>query len=182
MGYAGGTTQNPTYHNIGDHAETLQIEFDPDVITYRELLNIYWDSHTPTRKGWSKQYQAFVFYHTAEQHEIAEESKKQLWDKLGKEIKTEIQSLNQFYIAEDYHQKYYLQNSNRFMKAFENIYPDMDSFINSTAAARVNGYLGGYGAHEQFRREEQALGLPGDLIESLDKRVKRNSPGIQCAS
>lgn len=182
MGYAGGTTKDPTYHNIGDHAETLQVEFDPEVISYRELLDIYWDSHTPTRKGWSKQYQAFVFYHNDEQMVTAEESKQQLRDKLGKEIKTEIRPLNQFYIAEDYHQKYYLQSSNRFMKVFENMYPDMDSFIKSTAAARVNGYLGGYGSHEQFHREEQALGLPGELIESLDKRVKRNSPGIQCTS
>ena len=112
----------------------------------------------------------------------AEESKDQLRNKLGKEITTEIRPLNRFYIAEDYHQKYYLQNSNRFMKAFENMYPDMDSFINSTAAARVNGYLGGYGSHDQFHQEEHNLGLSDELTESLDKRVKRNSPEVQCSS
>lgn len=178
----GGSQKDPTYHNIGDHSETLQVEYNPEVISYQELLDIYWQSHTPTRKGWSKQYQAFVFYHNDEQLTIAEESKKQLREKLGKEIKTAIRPLNRFYIAEDYHQKYYLQNSQRFMNAFENMFPDMDSFINSTAAARVNGYLGGHGTHTQFHQEEHALGLSDELIDSLDKRVKRNSPVTQCPS
>lgn len=182
MGYAGGTAKNPTYHNIGDHSEALQIEFDPDVISYQHLLELYWDSHTPTRKGWSKQYQAFIFYHNEDQKILAEQSKQNLQQKLGKQIKTEIRPLEEFTIAEDYHQKYYLQNNTTFMSEFEKMYPDMESFIHSTAAARVNGYLGGYGSHSQFHCEEEILGLTGELLKSLDKRLRRNSPAVQCAS
>ena len=72
MGYAGGKKSNPTYHDLGDHTETLQIDFDPDVITYDELLEIFWASHNPGRKSWSRQYMAAVFYHNHKQKKAIE--------------------------------------------------------------------------------------------------------------
>ncbi len=62
VGYAGGTKRNPTYYNLGDHTETIQIDYDPTYVSYRELLDIFWESHDPAARPWSRQYMAVVFY------------------------------------------------------------------------------------------------------------------------
>ena len=75
VGYAGGTTVNPTYRNIGDHAETIQIDFDPTVMTYEELLATFWASHNPIRLKLRRQYMSAIFYHDASQRDAALASK-----------------------------------------------------------------------------------------------------------
>ncbi|MGB5616246.1 MAG: peptide-methionine (S)-S-oxide reductase, partial [Desulfobacterales bacterium] len=74
MGYAGGTKEAPTYHSLGDHTETIQIDYDPSQVSYNDLLDIFWQNHDPSSRAWSKQYMAAVFYHTDEQKKLAEES------------------------------------------------------------------------------------------------------------
>jgi peptide-methionine (S)-S-oxide reductase len=120
-GYAGGTTANPGYRQVcgGDtgHAEVVQVAFDPAVISYRDVLNIFFATHDPTtlnRQGpdYGTQYRSVIFYHTAEQKQIAETTiaelnAAQIWDR---PIVTEIAPLDAFYPAEDYHQGYYRQN------------------------------------------------------------------------
>jgi peptide-methionine (S)-S-oxide reductase len=63
--------ENPTYHSLGDHSETIQIEYDPEQISYEELLDIFWSAHNPTARPWSRQYASFVFYHDETQRELA---------------------------------------------------------------------------------------------------------------
>jgi len=63
VGYTGGSTKNPTYHSLGDHTETVQIDYDPTQISFEELLDVFWDSHRPTQRAWSRQYMAAVFFH-----------------------------------------------------------------------------------------------------------------------
>ena len=121
-GYTGGKTKNPTYRDIGTgqtgHAEVAQITFDPKVISFAEILEVFWHTHDPTtlnRQGndAGTQYRSAIFYHSEEQKKIAEKSKKDtdasdLWKN---KIVTEITPLGAYYVAEDYHQNYY--NSNR---------------------------------------------------------------------
>jgi methionine-S-sulfoxide reductase len=117
VGYAGGAGKNPSYHNLGDHSESVQIDFDPSRISYRELLAIFWESHDPTRNSWSRQYRAAIFYHNDEQRIVALETRDKLAletrDKLALEtrgeIATAIEPYSGFYIAEDYHQKHSLR-------------------------------------------------------------------------
>jgi len=78
VGYAGGTKKNPTYHSLGDHSETIEIEFDPKKISYKELLDIFWESHEPTVRSFSRQYASFIFFHSEEQKKLAQETKEQL--------------------------------------------------------------------------------------------------------
>lgn len=118
VGYSGGHTKNPTYEEVctdrTGHAEVVQVEFDPNVITYEELLEVFWNSHDPTqlnRQGpdIGTQYRSVIFFHNKEQEEIAKRSKEQL-EKSGrftKEIVTEIKPAQEFYRAEEYHQQYY---------------------------------------------------------------------------
>ena len=123
-GYSGGQVKNPTYREVctGEtgHAEVIQITYDPKVISYEELLEVFWNTHDPTtlnKQGADEgtQYRSAVFYHNEEQKKIATEYKKQLEaSKVYRNpIVTEISPLINFYKAEDYHQNYYSLNPNQ---------------------------------------------------------------------
>ena len=118
-GYAGGTTLNPTYKQVCSgttgHAEVAQISFDPAKISYRQLVDLFWDAHDPTtlnRQGADvgTQYRSVIFYHDEQQKLIAEQSKQEAQKNFTQAIVTEIHPLTKFYPAENYHQDYYSQN------------------------------------------------------------------------
>jgi peptide-methionine (S)-S-oxide reductase len=173
VGYTGGTTQDPTYRDLGDHSEAIQIDYDPTQITYQELLDVFWYSHNPTARAWSRQYASFIFYHSDEQKEIAIEAKERQAAKRGKEIVTEIVPASEFYLAEAYHQKYQLRRDGDLLAEFIAIYPDVADFVASTAAARVNGYLGGHGSLDALEDELGDLGLSPAASERLLKIARR---------
>ena len=159
VGYAGGSQDNPTYYDLGDHTETVEIDYDPTVISYQELLDVFWDNHNPTRPVLSVQYKSALFYHDEEQKRLAFDSKARLEKELNAAILTEILPYSRFYLAEDYHQKYYLRNVASLRKEMTAIYPDMNDFVNSTAVARVNGYLSGRRDIEILKQEIDSYGL-----------------------
>jgi peptide-methionine (S)-S-oxide reductase len=117
-GYSGGIVENPSYEQVcagkTGHAESIQIEFDPTVIPYEKILDVFWHTHDPTtlnRQGndVGTQYRSAIFYHDQKQKEIAEKSKRDL-EKAGvykNPIVTEIIPFKNFYVAEDYHKNYY---------------------------------------------------------------------------
>ncbi|MFC1931236.1 peptide-methionine (S)-S-oxide reductase MsrA [Chloroflexota bacterium] len=166
-GYSGGTTENPTYEHIGDHSETVQIDYDPTQTSYEELLEIFWNSHNPAAEPWSKQYRSAIFYHDEEQKRLALESKAREEARIKQQIYTAIIPASEFYLAEDYHQKFYLQLRSNLMQEFHAMYPDFSDFINSTAAARVNGYIRGYGSTEALQADLNSLGLSPTGSEKL---------------
>jgi len=117
-GYAGGTVKNPSYNQVctgsSGHAESIQIKFDPTVISFEKILDIFWHTHDPTtlnRQGndIGTQYRSAIFYHDEKQKEIAEKSKKDLEEEhvYKDAIVTEISPFKNFYVAEDYHKDYY---------------------------------------------------------------------------
>lgn len=168
VGYAGGDMKNPTYHNLGNHSEAIQIEYDPKQMTYEELLEIFWDSHYPVMPAFSRQYASLIFYHNEEQGDLAEKSKKEQEDRIGRKLYTELVPYSEFYPAEDYHQKHRLQN-HALMKEYKRIYPDFQELVASTAVARVNGYLAGNGSDKQFEKDLGRLGLSDDGRKKLRK-------------
>lgn len=117
VGYSGGTTKNPTYEDVctdkTGHAEVVEVTYNSRIITYEELLQVFWDIHDPTTKNRQgpdvgTQYRSVIYYHTPEQKTIAERSKKNLEQsrKYSNKIVTEIIEASAFYPAEDYHQQY----------------------------------------------------------------------------
>ncbi len=120
VGYTGGHFENPAYEDVCSdktgHAEAIQIEFDPKIVSYEKLLEIFWSNHDPTtfnRQGpdIGSQYRSMISYHNLEQQEIARKSKESL-EKSGNlknKIVTEIVPASKFYKAEEYHQKYYMK-------------------------------------------------------------------------
>lgn len=120
VGYMGGTLKNPTYNDvctdITGHIEVIEIEYDPTIITYEKLLDIFWEIHDPTqlnRQGVDvgTQYKSVIFYYDEDQKQTAIMSKNKLGEsnKYQNPIVTEIRKVETFYPAEDYHQKYYLR-------------------------------------------------------------------------
>jgi peptide methionine sulfoxide reductase msrA/msrB len=117
-GYSGGKEKNPTYGEVAggktSHRESVQITFDPEVISYAELVDIFWQTYDPTDVGGSffdrgTQYESAIFFHNDQQKKVAEESKKRLDQskRFSKPIATPIIKFTNFYPAEDYHQDYY---------------------------------------------------------------------------
>jgi peptide-methionine (S)-S-oxide reductase len=123
-GYSGGHTENPTYQAVCSettgHAEVIQIKFDPDVTTFKEILQVFFATHDPTtlnRQGndVGSSYRSVIFYHSDEQKQTAENLIAEIDrdDVFGKPVVTEITEFTKFYSAEDYHQDYYANNPNQ---------------------------------------------------------------------
>ncbi|SHN31576.1 peptide methionine sulfoxide reductase msrA/msrB [Cyclobacterium lianum] len=124
-GYAGGKEKNPTYSQVSSgqtsHKEAVQVTFDPDVISYTEIIDIFWKLYDPTDEGGSfydrgSQYESAIFYHSKEQQSVAENAKKELDQsgKFDKPIVTPIIKYTNFYPAEAYHQDYYRKNPKEY--------------------------------------------------------------------
>lgn len=173
VGYGGGKAVSPTYHNIGDHTETVQIDYDPNVISYDQLLDIFWNSHDPSRSSRPGQYMRAVFFHNEQQRELALASKAAIEEKSGSTVRTEIVPIRSFTLAEDYHQKYTLKHNKGLRKEIMAIYPRHQDLVDSTAAARLNGYVGGYGSKDQLSMEIDSLGLSDEAEKVLVKLVPR---------
>ena len=117
VGYSGGRTENPSYQDVctdtTGHAEVVQVTFDPEKLSYDQLLNVFWTIHDPTqvnRQGpdYGKQYRTAIFFHSPEQEEAAKKSKQALEasGKLRRPVATEITQAGPFWRAEEYHQRY----------------------------------------------------------------------------
>jgi peptide-methionine (S)-S-oxide reductase len=170
VGYSGGTKKNPTYHSLGDHSETIQLDFDPSQIPYEKLLEVFWGAHDPTSRSWSRQYKTAVFFHSNAQEKLALETKDREAAGRKSRILTEILPFTGFHLAEGYHQKYSLRQKPDLMREFTAMYPNDEEFINSTAAARVNGYVAGYGTYAMLLTEINSFGLsPEESTKLIDQ-------------
>jgi peptide-methionine (S)-S-oxide reductase len=104
-GYTGGESEDPSYFRLGDHTEAVEIEYDPDEITYGELLRHFWSLHDPTQRR-STQYKSAIYAHGEEQLKEASESLAETERKTGRPVLTEIRPAGKFHEAEGYHQKF----------------------------------------------------------------------------
>ncbi len=174
VGYAGGTKPNPVYENLGDHSETIEIMYDPRQISYSELLDVFWQSHEPTVRPYSRQYRSAIFFHNEDQRKLALMTKDRQEALRKREVHTVIVPAGRFWPAEDYHQKYYLRNIPALMKEFNALYPSSGDFVNSTAAMKVNGFIGGNGKIGELKNalEESKISpeVIGRILEELQGR------------
>jgi peptide-methionine (S)-S-oxide reductase len=125
-GYSGGDVEDPTYQEVvrgnTGHLEVMQVTYDPSVITYEELLDVFWVNIDPVDGGGQfcdrgEQYTTAIFYHDEEQQRLAEESRQEIAESNDfgmRRIQTEIRALEEFYAAEEYHQDYYRKNPLRY--------------------------------------------------------------------
>jgi methionine-S-sulfoxide reductase len=159
VGYSGGEKINPAYHDLGDHTETLQVDYDPQRISYQALLEAFWDGHNPTIQSGLTQYKNILFYHDDEQKNLAEQSRREKELVRGEPILTEFRPASRFYRAEDYHQKHVLRAHPDLLAELTAYYPNPDDLTDSTAAARINGFLAGQGCRDTLEEEILSYGL-----------------------
>ncbi len=176
-GYAGGTSMNPAYRQMGDHTETVQLDFSPSIITFDEILEVFWNNHNPVNinnyKG--RQYLSLLFYSDDKQRETIQHVLRRRKEQGRGEPETEIAPYSGFHLAEDKHQKYYLK---RFPNAIEKLnewFPSQDDLNNSTLAARLNGLAKGYTNLERILNEMGQWPIRSEhqkLIVDLVKQIR----------
>lgn len=159
MGYAGGETTDPTYHDLADHTEVFQLDFDPARISYADLLREVWANRRGSHSYGRHQYMEAVFAADAAQEQAARA--------LG--ITAPIITGAPFYRAEDYHQKYHLRHDATLVRELADLTPR--AFVDSTVAARLNGYVAGRGSAARLREEIAGFGLSRAGSAHLEKLV-----------
>jgi len=177
VGFAGGKKKFPTYHDLGDHTESIQLEFDPNIVSYEKLLDIFWNIHNPFGFS-SRQYMSAIFTHTPEQYELAIKSKEELQEKAsakGRIVRTAIEAAGDFYLAEDYHQKFRLRRYSKVMLDFE-VLSDAE-FIASSVASRLNGYLAGCGNADVLADEIESMHLTPKVSQEVQRIVGTHTDG-----
>jgi peptide-methionine (S)-S-oxide reductase len=153
------------------------VDYDPSVISYGDLLEVFWASHDPRERPWRRQYVSAIFPRNDEQRDLANRSRNREAVRRHGKIYTEILPGSRFHLAEAYHQKYALRGRPELLKEYEAMYPSAAEFLASTAVARVNGYVAGYGTCESLRRDLDGLGLSPAGGKRLEEIVCRHDAG-----
>ena len=165
MGYAGGTTPSPTYRSIGDHSEAIQIDFDPSVISYADLLAVFTRSHNPCARAYSAQYRSAVFVHDDAQRAAADATLARHAVAHGA-VATAIERFTGFTVAEDYHQKYTLRGTPAALAEIAARHPDPAALRDSPVAMRLNAWLAGEVDAATFEADLAGCRL-GDAVRAL---------------
>lgn len=148
------------------------MDYNPEEVTYEELLEIFFDNHSPEYNISVRQYISVIFYQDEKQLDAATKALSQEQEKRGVKLYTQILPYEKIYMAESYHQKYYMQQVDLLKNDIKKHYPKFKDFVDSTAAARINGYAKGLGTMEQLMGQIDLLGLSEKgkkrLIEIVD--------------
>lgn len=174
VGFAGGTTNNPTYRDMGDHTETVELQFDPAQVSYDELLELFWNNHNPYNiNGYKdRQYQSLFLYRDREQEEDFRRIKDRIEaDKGG--LDTELAPFHTFYPAESRHQKYYLKRFPDAVLKLSKFYPSEEELESSTLAARLNGVAKGFLNLERLQREMEQWSIPEGELSSMLSLIRQ---------
>jgi peptide-methionine (S)-S-oxide reductase len=156
VGYAGGDDPDPTYEDLGDHTEVVQVDYDPSLTDYGEMLETFWAGHDPTEEQ-KRQYRSLILAHDDAQRKRAEAHVAGIEDQTDVTVTTAVEPFETFYLAEDYHQKYHLRSEEELMAEFEAEYSPAQ-FVNSTAAARFNAVVGGHGDETTLESVREPFG------------------------
>jgi peptide-methionine (S)-S-oxide reductase len=141
VGYAGGATDAPTYHDLGDHSEAVQVDYDPERFSFGEVVDFAIENHSVRTQPRDRQYQHVLFYESPEQRAVIE---KRLDALAVDEVRTRVEALDAFHPAESYHQKYHLRSKRAILSDFEEAGYDATAIRESPAAAKLNAEAGGY--------------------------------------
>ena len=152
---------------MGDHTEAMQVDFDPQQISYEDIASLFWKTHNPCAAPYSRQYMSAIWYHDGQQQEFVQGLLAAANERFAGGVTTPVEPLHVFYLAEDYHQKYRLQSKGGLMKVFQTMYPRFEDFNNSTSAARLNAFAAGNGTKRLFEEEVDQYGFPRAELESV---------------
>ena len=162
--------KHPTYQNLGDHTEVVQILYDPCRITFKQLLSLFWKNHNPSI-FYQKQYWSIIFYITEEQKLVAQDFL-QLYEKESlATVYTQIIPLEEYYHAESYHQKYTLQTHPWLIVAVN--VRSAKELIQSQLCTKFNGFLSSYGTHDELLEIARNFGLNDRMVEYISREMMK---------
>ena len=156
---------------MGDHTETVDIDYDPGVTSYERMLKLFWKHHDPTTQA-KRQYMSAIFYHDEEQEALAKKTMEEENKNRPRKITTVIAPADEFYVAENYHQKFMLQQHPALMKSV-----GVGNIIRSHVSTRLNGYVNGNGKTSDFDQEWEKLGLNEKMAEYIRNQMTKNRFG-----
>lgn len=158
---------------MGDHTECIEIEFDSTIISFEQILDVFWGNHNPQRDQayGGRQYMSLLLYRNDTQKELAEKTKKQQAEFLRGEIQTEISPYERFYLAEEYHQKYYLKRYKNAMMVLARLFQTEETITNATVVARLNGLVKGFVTPAELKREIEDWNISEDRVRVLKDLV-----------
>lgn len=181
VGYSGGTKARPSYYDLGDHTETIQIDFDPQALSYAQLLETFFAHHNAAKPAYSVQYRSAIFYHDAVQRAAAEAAILAEAQRLGvRHLDTALEPFREFHRAEDYHQKYYLTHDKTLMSELRRLLPSQRAFEDSTLVMRLNALAGHYKLTPQIELPLDALS-PAAQARVQELQAYSGGPAIKCA-
>eukprot|EP00246_Nothoceros_aenigmaticus_P017514 TRINITY_DN8607_c0_g1_i1.p1 TRINITY_DN8607_c0_g1~~TRINITY_DN8607_c0_g1_i1.p1 ORF type:complete len:238 (-),score=39.81 TRINITY_DN8607_c0_g1_i1:452-1165(-) len=160
-GYSGGSKLNPDYHSIGDHAEAVEVEYNPHVIAYEKLLKVFWANHDPAQvygqgPDVGDQYRSIIFTQADNEHTLAESSKVKEQKKMKNvAIQTALQPLTVFYPAEAEHQKFELRRRPQLLRVLGSMAEE--DYAHCRRATKLNGYAAGTCSKHMQKRVEAKL-------------------------
>ena len=153
---------------MGDHTETVDIDYDPNTTSYENLLKLFWKHHDPTTRA-KRQYMSAIFFHDSEQEELAKKTMKDAAMNGARKITTVIAPAEEFYDAENYHQKFMLQQHTALMTSV-----GIGNIVRSHVCARLNGYVNGNGKVSDFEQEWEKLGINEKMAEYVRNQMTKN--------
>jgi peptide-methionine (S)-S-oxide reductase len=163
----------------------VQVDYDPAKLSYTELLDIFWENAPAGFPPAMRQYTLVIFYNNEQEKQLAEQSLREHEKTPGSKTYVVVLPMDAFYLAENYHQKYYLKGYSDLYREFKVMYPDEKELNNSTAAARVNSYAAGLGNASVFDAEINNYGLSAGATKQLKDMGNRLFPqgsSQSCAS
>lgn len=169
VGFSGGSFPDPSYSAIGDHVETVEVLFDPDQLSYGQLLDYFWDHHNAHAKPIFRQYASAVFTTDPEQERVARLVRKQRQARApGEPLLTALQALERFYPAEESHQKYYLSQDPELL---ERLPCYAEQKLQTRLATKLNALVGRAGKQSELTDQLTALGLSAEQCQALFRRA-----------
>lgn len=180
VGYSGGSKANPSYYDLGDHTETIQVDFDPQQISFGELLDAFFAHHNAAKAAYSVQYRSAIFYHDEDQRSTAEAALQAEAVRRGvRNLATALEPFREFHRAEDYHQKYYLTHDKLLMGELSRLLPSQRAFEDSTLVMRLNALAGHYKLPPQIELPLDALSTEAQArVQEL--QAYSGGPAIKC--
>lgn len=170
----------PTYHDLGEHAEVLQVEFDPTQLSFEALLTMFWASHNPARDGRRSQYRSILVCEDERQFAIADKSRSKVERTLGRKVLTEVVAGKVFYPAEGYHQKWQLRRRAALYEELAKSFDSEESLLRSFAATKLNAIAGGYLRWPAIAEIAHHLSLSDDgllLLEGISTSIPLRADG-----
>lgn len=175
VGYAGGTQPNPSYKNLGDHSEMVELEFDPVLLPLKDILRLFWQSHNPANindyKG--RQYRSLLLYRDEEQLCIIQQVIRERAAQGQDSSLTEITPYTGFTWAEDRHQKYYVKRYPDALAKLTALYPSHHELVNATLTARLNGLAKGFTNLSRVIQEIEGWAISAGERERLIHTIRQ---------